>query len=167
MKTLSTLRSRLSAFAACALIFTALFPSCRAKKEIAVSEETRVDSMAATQSSGYAFRIDSAIGRINLVFDTLDISIERQVAADTATRMRIRAVKGTVIADRRQAANDIRGYNRLDSVAYKRASETSTAEHSATASIAEPPDTTLVLAVIGGLAVIVSAVLVYLKRRKT
>lgn len=166
MKTLSTLRAYLSALA-CALIFTALFSSCRAKKEIAVSEETRIDSIAATQSSGYAFRIDSAIARINLAFDTLDIDIERQVAADTATRMRIRAVKGSVIADRRQAANDIRGYNRLDSVAYKRVSATSTAVHSATASIAEPPDTTLVFAVIGGLAVIVSAVLVNLKRRRT
>lgn len=166
MKTHSTLCTNLSAFV-CALIFTALFSSCRAKKEIAVSEETRVDSMAATQSSGYAFRIDSAIRRINLAFDTLDIAIERQVAADTATSVRIRAVKGSAIAERRQAANDIRGYNRLDSVAYKCASKTSTAEHSATASIAEPPDTMLVLVVIGGLAVIVSAVLVYLKRRRT
>lgn len=166
MKTLSTLCANLSAFAY-VLIFTALFSSCRAKKEIAVSEETRIDSIAATQFYGYAFRIDSAIGRINLVFDTLDIAIERQVAADTTARMRIRAVKGSVIADRRQTANDIREYNRLDSVAYKRASATSTAEHSATASIAEPPDTTLVFAVIGGLAVIVSAVLVYLKRRRT
>lgn len=167
MKTLSTLRSRLSMFAACALIFTALFPSCRAKKEIAVSERTGIDSIAATQSSGYIFRIDSAIGRISLAFDTLDIAIERQVAADTTARIRIRAVKGFVIAGRRQTTNDIRGYNRLDSVAYKRVSATSTAEHSATASIAELPDTTLVFAVIGGLAVIVSAMLVYLKRRRT
>lgn len=166
MKTLSPLLSNLPVLA-CALIFTALFPSCRAKKEIAVSEKNGIDSIATTQSYGYAFRIDSAIGRISLAFDTLDIAIERQVAADTTARMRIRAVKGFVIAGRRQTTNDIRGYNRLDSVAYKRASETSTAEHSATASIAEPPDTTLVFAVIGGLAVIVSAVFVYLKRRRT
>lgn len=166
MKTLSTICANLSAFAY-ALIFTALSSSCRAKKEIAVSEKYGIDSIAATQSSGYAFRIDSAIGKISLTFDTLDIAIERQVAADTTARMRIRAVKGSVIADRRQTANDIRGYNRLDSVAFKRAYATSSAEHSATASIAEPPDTTLVLAVIGGLAVIASAVLVYLKRRRT
>lgn len=166
MKTLSTICANLSAFAY-ALIFTALSSSCRAKKEIAVSEKYGIDSIAATQSFGYAFRIDSAISRIDFAFDTLDIAIERQVAADTTHRVRIRAVKGSFVADRRQVANDIRGYNRLDSVAYKRASETSTAEHSATTSIAEPPDTTLVFAVIGGLAVIASAVLVYLKRRRT
>ncbi len=101
MKTLSTLRSHLSALA-CALIFTALFPSCRAKKEIAVSVKNCIDSIATTQSYGYAFRIDSAIGRISLAFDTLDIAIERQVAADTTARMRIRAVKGSVIADRQR-----------------------------------------------------------------
>lgn len=166
MKTLSPLLSNLPVLA-CALIFTALFPSCRAKKEIAASEKTGIDSIAATQSFGYAFRIDSAISRIDFAFDTLDIAVERQVAADTTHRVRIRAVKGSFVADRRQVANDIRGYNRLDSVAYKRAYATSTAEHSATASIAEPPDTTLVFAVIGGLAVIVSAVFVYLKRRRT
>lgn len=166
MKTLSPLLSNLPVLA-CALIFTALFPSCRAKKEIAASEKTGIDSIAATQSFGYAFRIDSAISRIDFAFDTLDIAVERQVAADTTHRVRIRAVKGSFVADRRQVANDIRGYNRLDSVAYKRAYATSTAEHSATASIAELPDTTLVFAVIGGLAVVVSAVLVYLKRRRT
>lgn len=172
------------------LIFTALFTSCRAKKEIAVSDKADIDSTASIRTSGYILKIDTALRRINFAFDTLDIAIERQVAADTTEipcqrgqsrsslrampsaagialceRVRIRAVKGSVIDNRKQIVNDIEGYNRLDTVAYKRATATSRAEHTATTSLAEPPNTSLIFTALGTVIILVIGVFVYLRRR--
>ena len=103
--------------------------------------------------------------RINFAFDTLDIAIERQVAADTTHRVRIRAVKGSVIDNRKQIVNDIEGYNRLDTVAYHRATATSRAEHTAITSVAEPPNTTLIFTALGTVIILVIGVFAYLRRR--
>lgn len=159
----------MSRFLAYALIFTApclLLGGCKSKKDIVVSGSADIDSLRTTQTSGHIHKIDTAIRRINFAFDTLDITIERQVAADTAQRVRIRAVKGNVIDKRKQFANDIRGYNRLDSVAYKRSSATSRAEHTATTSIAEPPNTTLIFTAIGGVIILVLGVFAYFRLKR-
>lgn len=148
-----------------ALIFTALLISCRAKKEIAVSEKADTDSTASIRTSGYILKIDTALRRINFAFDTLDIAIERQVAADTTERVRLRAVKGSVIDNRKQIVNDIEGYNRLDTVAYKRATAINRAEHTATTSVADPPNTTLILTALGCVITLVIGVFLYLRRR--
>lgn len=147
------------------LIFTALFTSCRAKKEIAVCDKVDTDSTASIRTSGYILKVDTALRRINFAFDTLDIAIERQVAADTTHRVRIRAVKGSVIDNRKQIVNDIEGYNRLDTVAYKRATATSHTEHTATTSVADPPNTTLIFTALGTVIILVISVFAYLRRR--
>lgn len=164
MKTLSTLNSRLSTFAAYILIFTALC-GCKSQKEIIASNTADTDSTASIRTSGYILKIDTALRRINFAFDTLDIAIERQVAADTTHRVRIRAVKGSVIDNRKQIRGAIEGYNRLDTVAYKRATATSRAEHAATTSVAEPPNTTLIFTALGSVIILVIGVFVYLRRR--
>lgn len=148
-----------------ALIFTALLTSCRAKKEIAVSDKADTDSTALIRTTGYILKIDTALRRINFAFDTLDIAIERQVAADTTQRVRIRAVKGSVIDNRKRIVNDREGYNRLDTVAYKRATATSRAEHTATTSVAEPPNTTLIFTALGTVIILVIGIFAYLRRR--
>ena len=148
-----------------ALIFTALLTSCRAKKEIAVSDKADTDSTALIRTTGYILKIDTALRRINFAFDTLDIAIERQVAADTTQRVRIRAVKGSVIDNRKRIVNDREGYNRLDTVAYKRATATSRAEHTATTSVAEPPNTTLIFTALGTVIILVFCIFAYLSRR--
>lgn len=147
------------------LIFTALFTSCRAKKEITVSDKVDIDSTASIRTSGYILKIDTALRRINFAFDTLDIAIERQVAADTTERVRIRAVKGSVIDNRKRIVNDREGYNRLDTVAYHHATATSRAEHTATTSAAEPPNTTLIITALGTVIILVIGVFAYLRRR--
>ncbi len=147
------------------LIFTALLTSCRAKKEISVSDKVDIDSTASIHTSGYILKIDTALRRINFAFDTLDIAIERQVAADTTERVRIRAVKGSVIDNRKQIVNDIEGYNRLDTVAYKRATATSRAEHTATTSVADLPNTTLIFTALGCVIILVIGIFAYLRRR--
>lgn len=147
------------------LLLTALCASCRAKKEIAAESRADTDSVAASLASGYFLRIDTAMRRINFAFDTLDIAIERHVAADTMERVRIRAVKGSVIDNRKRIVNDIEGYNRLDTVAYKRATATSRAEHTDTTTAAEPPNTTRIFTAFGCVIILVIAVFVYLRRR--
>lgn len=149
---------------ALALIFTALY-ACKSGKDIVVSGSVDIDSTASIRTSGYILKIDTALRRINFAFDTLDIAIEQQVAADTTHRVRIRAVKGSVIDNRKQIVNDIEGYNRLDTVAYHRATATSRAEHTATISAAEPPNTTLIFTALGSVIILVFGVFAYLRRR--
>lgn len=164
MKALSTLNSRLSTFTAYILLFTALC-GCKSKKDIVATNTADIDSTASIRTSGYILKIDTALRRINFAFDTLDIAIEQQVAADTTHRVRIRAVKGSVIDNRKQIVNDIEGYNRLDTVAYHRATGTSRAEHTATISAAEPPNTTLIFTALGSVIILVFGVFAYLRRR--
>ena len=147
------------------LLLTALCASCRAKKEIAAESRADTDSVAASLTSGY-FR------RINFDFDTLDITIERHAAdaalsaASPEETVRIRAVGGKIADRRRQTRNAIAGYNRLDTVAYRHASATSRAEHTATTSVAEPPDTTRIILTLAALILIVSGIALYLRRRR-
>lgn len=164
MKALSTLNSRLSTFTAYILLFTALC-GCKSKKDIVATNTADIDSTASIRTSGYILKIDTALRRINFAFDTLDIAIEQQVAADTTHRVRIRAVKGSVIDNRKQIVNDIEGYNRLDTVAYHRATATLRAEHTATISAAEPPNTTLIFTALGSVIILVFGVFAYLRRR--
>lgn len=154
------------------LLLTALCASCRAKKEIAAENRADTDSVAASLASGYFLRIDTAMRRINFDFDTLDITIERHAAdaalsaASPEETVRIRAVGGKIADCRKQIRDDIAGYNRLDTVAYHRATATSRAEHTATTSVAEPPNTTLIFTALGTVIILVIGVFAYLRRRK-
>lgn len=154
------------------LLLTALCASCRAKKEIAAESRADTDSVAASLASGYFLRIDTAMRRISFDFDTLDITIERHAAdaalsaASPEATVRIRAVGGKIADRRRQTRNAIAGYNRLDTVAYRHASATSRAEHTATTSVAEPPDTTRIILTLAALILIVSGIALYLRRRR-
>lgn len=170
MKTLSTLNSRLSTFAAYILIFTALC-GCKAKKDIVASNTADTDSTASIRTSGYIHRIDTAMRRLSFSFDTLDITIHRH-APDTigssaipTETVRIRAIGGHIDDRRKQIRDDIAGYNRLDTVAYKRATATSRAEHTDTTTAADPPNTTLIFTALGCVIILVIAVFAYLRRR--
>ncbi len=149
---------------ALALLATALC-GCRSHKEIAVQTSADIDSCATTSAELYIFKADSALRELRLDFDTLDITVERHVA-DAPETFRLRAIKGRVIDNRRAVNNAVAGYNRLDTVAFKQSSASSRAEHSATTSIAEPPNTTWILIAYGCVILIVIGVFVYLRRRQ-
>ena len=87
-------------------------------------------------------------------------------AASPEETVRIRAVGGKIADRRRQTRNAIAGYSRLDTVAYRHASATSRAEHTATTSVAEPPDTTRIILTLATLILIVPGIALYLRRRK-
>lgn len=152
-----------------ALIFTALC-ACKSKKDIVATNTADTDSTASIRTSGYTHRIDTAMRRLSFTFDTLDITIHRH-APDGSTAIptetvRIRAIGGHVADRRKQIRDDIAGYNRLDTVAYKRATATSRAEHTTTTSAAEPPNTTLIFTGLGTVITLVIGVFAYLRRRK-
>lgn len=171
MKNLSTLDTKLSTLIL-ALSLTVLCASCRAKKEIAAESRADIDSVATTVASAHTLKIDSAMRHINFDFDTLEITIERHApdtnpyAATLNETVRIRAVGGRLADRRKQIRNDIAGYNRLDTVAYRHASATSRAEYTATTSVAEPPDTTRIFLALGIIVIIVSGIFIYLRRRR-
>lgn len=157
------------------LIFTAhclLLCGCKSKKDIVASNTADTDSTASIRTSGYIHRIDTAMRRLTFTFDTLDITIQRH-APDTlgssaipTETVRIRAIGGHVADRRKQIRDDIAGYNRLDTVAYRHASATSRTQHTATTSVAEPPNTTLIFTALGTVIILVIGVFVYLRRRK-
>ena len=82
-------------------------------KKIAAESRADTDSVAASLTSGYFLRIDTAMRRINFDFDTLDITIERHAAdaalsaASPEETVRIRAVGGKIADCRRQTRNAI------------------------------------------------------------
>lgn len=171
MKKLPTLDTKLSTLIL-ALSLTALCASCRAKKDIAAESRNDTDSVAATVASLRTLKTDTAMRHISFDFDTLEITIQRHTTDTTiyATPLnetvRIRAVGGRLADRRKQILNAIAGYNRLDTVAYRHASAASTAEHTATTSVAEPPDTTRIILTLGTLVIIVSGIFIYLRRRR-
>lgn len=155
------------------LIFTVhclLLCGCKSKKEIIASNTADIDSTASIRTSGYTHRIDTAMRRLSFSFDTLDITIHRY-APDTlgssaipTETVRIRAIGGHVADRRKQIRDDIAGYNRLDTVAYRHASATSRAEHTDTITAAEPPNTTLIFTALGSVIILVIAVFAYRRR---
>lgn len=157
------------------LIFTAhclLLCGCKSKKDIVAINSVDTDSTASVRTYGYIHRIDTAMRRLTFSFDTLDITIQRH-APDTlgstaipTETVRIRAVGGHITDRRKQIRDDIAGYNRLDTVAYHRATATSRAEHTATTSVADPPNTTLIFTALGCVIALVIGVFAYLRHRK-
>lgn len=158
------------------LVFTAhclLLCGCKSKKDIVATDTAATDSTASIRASGYTHRIDTAMRRLSFTFDTLDITIHRHVpdvpdtpgtSAIPTETVRIRAVGGHIADRRKQIRDDIAGYNRLDTVAYRHASATSRTEHTATTSVAEPPDTTRIILTLGCVIILVIGVFAYLRR---
>ena len=155
------------------LILTAhclILCGCKSKKDIVATDTAATDSTASIRASGYTPRIDTAMRRLSFTFDTLDITIHRH-APDTlgstaipTETVRIRAVGGHIADRRKQIRDDIAGYNRLDTVAFRHASDNSHTEHTATTSVAEPPNTTLIFTALGCVLILVIGIFAYLRR---
>ena len=77
--------------------------------------------------------------RFNFDFDTLTISVERQVATIPEI-IRLKAVKGSVSKNNTQYQAITETHNRLDTLAYKMSTSEQTTEHSATTRIYDPPN---------------------------
>lgn len=139
-----------------ALAATAFWGGCRSHKEVVNDTSLSVDSVARSEHHRTTAVIDSLVRNIDFSFDTLKINIERPSAVcDKPEVIRLKAVRGRVIDQRRVHRDSVEAFNRLDTVAYHQsAAETSTG-HSATTRLYNPPDGTamfvITILVIGGL----------------
>lgn len=145
------------------LLALALITSCRSHKELQQDKSLAVDSVARSEHHRTIAVIDSAIRKIDFSFDTLKINIERPVEyAEAPEIIRLTATKGRVIDSRKLRHNQVENYNRLDTVAYKQSAVESSAEHSATTRLYNPPDGTAVAVV----ALIIAGILFFVCYRK-
>lgn len=151
------MRSLIVLFLTCALV------GCKSQKNIVASQSVKTDSLAHSEHHRTMEVIDSAMRNIDFSFDTLKINIERPVEyAEAPEIIRLTAVRGRVIDQRRAHRDSVEAFNRLDTVAYHQSAAEASTEHSATTRLYNPPDGTL----ISVLAILIAGVLIYLFYRK-
>lgn len=143
-----------------ALAATAFLGGCRSHKEVVRDNSLSVDSVARSEHHRTIAVIDSVIRNIDFSFDTLKINIERPYyigdsVASQPEIIRLKAVRGRVIDQRRVHRDSVEGFNRLDTVAYHQSAAETSTEHTTTTRLYNPPDGTamfvITILVIGGL----------------
>ncbi len=145
------------------IVALALISGCKSHKDIVSDSTLQIDSVARLEQHRTILTIDSLIRNIDFSFDTLKINIERPVQyAEAPEVIRLTATKGRVIDSRKLQHNQVEDYNRIDTVAYHQAAVESSAEHSATTRLYNPPSGTAVAVV----ALIIAGVLIFLFLRK-
>ena len=151
------MRSLILLFMTCALI------GCKSQKNVVASQSVKTDSLAHSEHHRSIAVIDSLIRNIDFSFDTLKINIERPVEyAEAPEIIRLTATNGRVIDSRKLQHNQVENYNRLDTVSYHQSAVESSAEHSATTRLYNPPSGTAVAVV----ALIIAGVLIFIFLRK-
>ena len=145
------------------LLALALITSCRSHKELQQDKSLAVDSVARSEHHRTIATIDSLMRSTSFDFDTLEVNIERPTAyAEKPEVIRLKATKGRVIDSRKLKHNQVEYYNRLDTVAYKQSAVESSAEHSATTRLYNPPNGTAVAII----TILVIGCLIYVFYRK-
>ena len=149
------------------LLALALITSCRSHKELQQDKSLAVDSIARSEHHRTIAVIDSAIRNIDFSFDTLKINIERpysigDTVACQSEIIRIKAVKGRVIDQRRVHRDSVEAFNRLDTVAYRQSAAETSTEHTATTRLYNPPDGTAAVII----TILVIGCLIYVFYRK-
>ena len=156
------------------ILALSLLASCKSQKQVVSDKTLAVDSVARSEHHRTIAVIDSAIRNIDFSFDTLKINIERPyLANDTLGSqpsalgsqteiIRIKAVRGRVIDQRRVHRDSVEAYNRLDTVAYHQSAAETSTEHTATTRLYNPPDGTAVLII----ALIIAGIIFFVCYRK-
>ena len=145
------------------LLALALLASCRSHKELQQDKSLAVDSIARSEHHRTIAVIDSAIRSTSFDFDTLEVCVERPTAyAEKPEVIRLKAVRGRVINQRRVHRDSVEAFNRLDTVAYRQSAAESSTEHTATTRLYNPPDGTAVMII----ALIIAGILFFVCYRK-
>lgn len=156
------------------ILALSLLASCKSQKQVVSDKTLAVDSVARSEHHRTMAVIDSAIRNIDFSFDTLKINIERPyLANDTLGSqpsalgsqteiIRIKAVRGRVIDQRRVHRDSVEAFNRLDTVAYHQSAAETSTEHTATTRLYNPPDGTAVLII----ALIIAGIIFFVCYRK-
>ena len=145
------------------LLALALITSCRSHKELQQDKSVAVDSVARSEHHRTIATIDSMMRSTSFDFDTLEVQVERPTAyAEKPEVIRLKAVKGRVIDNRRVQRNQVEAYNQLDTVAYKKSAAEASTEHTATTRLYNPPNGTAVAII----TILVIGCLIYVFYRK-
>lgn len=145
------------------LLALALITSCRSHKELQQDKSLAVDSVARSEHHRTIATIDSMMRSTSFDFDTLEVQVERPTAyAEKPEVIRLKAVKGRVIDNRRVQKNQVEAYNQLDTVAYKKSAAEASTEHTATTRLYNPPNGTAVAII----TILVIGCLIYVFYRK-
>ncbi|MCH5331863.1 MAG: hypothetical protein J1E33_05600 [Alistipes sp.] len=129
--------------------------SCRSNKESVVDNSRAVDSVARSATHRSFASLDSLMANIDFRFDTLKVNIERpSLIADAPPEViRLTAINGRVVDQKRLNSYRVEEYNRADTVSYKQSAARSSTQTSATTRLYNPPDGTAV-AIIGIIIII-------------
>ena len=155
------MRTLIILFLTCALV------GCKSQKNVVAIQSVKTDSLAHSEHHRSIAVIDSVVRNIDFSFDTLKINIERPYSiGDTVACqpeiIRIKAVRGRVIARRSAQRDSVEAFNRRDTVAYHQSAAESSTEHSVTTRLYNPPDGTTVLVI----ALVIAGILFYRFYRK-
>ena len=145
------------------LFLTCALMGCKSQKNVVASQSVNTDSLAHSEHHRTMAVIDSAMRNIDFSFDTMKINIERPVEyAEAPEIIRLTAVRGRVVDQRRAHRDSVEAFNRLDTVAYHQSAAEASTEHSATTRLYNPPDGTAVLII----ALVIAGILFYVFYRK-
>ena len=132
-----------------------ILAGCKSQKHIVASQSATTDSLAHSESHRTILQTNCIAARFDFDFDTLNVTIERQVA-DVPEVVTIKAVGGKIIRSKEQNKLAADHYQRLDTIAYKIASTDNSLEHTATTAVYNPPSATIIvlvsLLILGGAA---------------
>ena len=123
-----------------------ILAGCKSQKQIVASQSVSTDSLAHSESHRTILQTDCVAARFDFDFDTLNVTIERQVA-DVPEVIKLKAVGGKIIRSKEQNKLAADHHQRLDSVAYKLASTDNSMEHTATTAVYNPPSATIIVLV--------------------
>lgn len=123
-----------------------ILAGCKSQKHIVASQSVTTDSLAHSESHRTILQTDCIAARFDFDFDTLNVTIERQVA-DVPEVIKLKAVGGKIIRSKEQNKLAADHHQRLDSIAYKLASADNSMEHTATTAVYNPPSATIIVLV--------------------
>lgn len=123
-----------------------ILAGCKSQKHIVASQSATTDSLAHSESHRTILQTDCIAARFDFDFDTLNVTIERQVA-DVPEIIKLKAVGGKIIRSKEQNKLAAAHEERLDTLAYKLASTDNSMEHTATTAVYNPPSATIIVLV--------------------
>lgn len=144
------------------LMIAAGLTACKSKKEMLVDNSVSADSVSVSNLAHSLSLSGSEHHSFDFSFDSIEVCIERQSSAALMPEVvKLKVANGRIV-DRKDSQRDsIAIYNTVDSVAYKASSAISSAEHSASTSVYNPPNATILIF----LAAICLIVLIWLRFR--
>lgn len=123
-----------------------ILAGCKSQKHVVASQSASTDSLAHSESHRTILQTDCIAARFDFDFDTLNVTIERQVA-DVPEVIKLKAVGGKIIRSKEQNKLAAAHEERLDTLAYKLASTDNSMEHTATTAVYNPPSATIIVLV--------------------